>query len=247
MQKPIFFSGLGGVLFLADGDELAALLDQPAVAGRIGRAEADDHDRRALGELLARGREQRLGLDQRRVAEHDEDVVIAARDRRARRKHGVAGAEPLLLDEDFRRGVEAGRPPCAPRRRRGRPPARYRLPPAAFAAAATCATIGRPAISCSTFGMALFMRVPSPAARMIDRQLLGVMAAEPVGGNRGRRGYTSALCCANAVKFGCFSLGSGGVERPLTASGSLSSTVSGFAMDASIGERALLPIAHAAD
>ena len=43
--------GLGGVLFLADGDELAALLDQPAVAGRIVGAEAHDHDRSTLGQL----------------------------------------------------------------------------------------------------------------------------------------------------------------------------------------------------
>ena len=49
------------------------------------------------------------------------------------------------------------------------------VPPAADAALVTCATSGRPAMACNTFGLALFMRVPSPAARIMDRQLRSVI------------------------------------------------------------------------
>jgi glucans biosynthesis protein len=55
--------------------------------------------------------------------------------------------------------------------------------PAAAAARATCATIGSPAMRCSTFGLALFMRVPSPAARMMERQLRAPAATLPEGLN----------------------------------------------------------------
>src|SRR5690606_16703229 len=98
--------GLGGVLVLADGDEPAVLFDQAAVAGGIGRAEADDDDSCTLCELLA-GCKQRLGLNQRRVAEHDKDVFITARDRRAGGEHSVGCPEPFLLHEDLRRRIEA--------------------------------------------------------------------------------------------------------------------------------------------
>ena len=53
------------------------------------------------------------------------------------------------------------------------------LAPAASAAFTTWATIGRPAIWCNTFGSALFMRVPSPAARMTDRQDLWLIGEQP--------------------------------------------------------------------
>ena len=99
--------GFRGVLVLADRDKLSILLDQPAVAGRIGRAEADDDDRGTFRELLSCGR-QRVGLDQRRVAEHHQDVVIAARDGAAGGQHRMSGAKPLFLHEDFRRRRQAG-------------------------------------------------------------------------------------------------------------------------------------------
>ena len=54
---------LGAVLLLADGDELAVLLDQPAVAGRVGGAEADDDDGRAFRQLLPRGSVSASGVD----------------------------------------------------------------------------------------------------------------------------------------------------------------------------------------
>jgi hypothetical protein len=40
--------------------------------------------------------------------------------------------------------------------------------PASSAARTTCPTMGSPPTACSTFGVAERMRVPSPAARMID-------------------------------------------------------------------------------
>src|SRR5947209_7785255 len=43
--------------------------------------------------------------------------------------------------------------------------------PAPRTAANTCASIDRPAIGCSTFGSAERMRVPSPAASTIARQV----------------------------------------------------------------------------
>ena len=47
--------------------------------------------------------------------------------------------------------------------------------PAETAARTTWATIGRPATGCSTLGSALFMRVPSPAARITDKQVRAFM------------------------------------------------------------------------
>ena len=185
--------GLGGVLLLADGDELAALLDQPAVAGRIGRAEADDDDSRALGELLPRG-EQRA-RPRSAACRRTSPGCRHSRARSPRGRRAPHGAVPSRWSwtKISAPGRDA-RQPCGPPRRRGRRPARDRVPPAARAAAATCATIGRPAISCSTFGLALFMRVPSPAARMIDRQVLEVMAVfREIGGRIRRSSSTAAI------------------------------------------------------
>ena len=93
----------------------------------------------------------------------------------------MAGAEPLFLDEDLgvRRELRGGLADLVGAVADHQRQIARRRP--RLAAAATCATIGRPAISCSTFGLALFMRVPSPAARMIDRQLLWLMMISGIG------------------------------------------------------------------
>ncbi len=52
---------------------------------------------------------ERLGADQRRVTEDDEDIVGALGDRLARAQHGVPRAAPLGLNEDLRLGQRA---PC---------------------------------------------------------------------------------------------------------------------------------------
>ena len=81
--------------------------------------------------------------------------------------HRVAGAERRILHDALRRRDETGRPPpSAARSRRRSPPA-----PAGRSAASRCAIIGRPAIWCMILGIADFIRVPLPAARM--------MAAKP--------------------------------------------------------------------
>ena len=76
-----------------------------------------------------------VGLDQRRVGEHHQHVVIAARDRRAGRKHGMRRCRAARPARSSRPWRQAGPPPCERLPRRGRPPARYRPPPAAAAAA----------------------------------------------------------------------------------------------------------------
>ena len=192
--------GLGGVLFLADGHELAARLDEPAVAGWIVRTEADNHDRSTLGKLPA-GREQRLGLDQRRIAEHDEDVVIAARDRRAGREHGMAGAEALFLDEDFRCGVEA----------------RGRLADLVGAVADDQRDIR----AAGRLRRRRDMRDHRQTGDLVQHLGLGALHARALAGGKDDRQAASlghgcnrwlgievgkdipALCCANAVKFRC--------------------------------------------
>ncbi|CDX59586.1 hypothetical protein MPL1032_270027 [Mesorhizobium plurifarium] len=70
--------------------------------------------------------------------------------------------------------------------------------PAASAAFTTCATIGRPAMACSTLGMALFMRVPSPAARMTDRQDLWLMGRQPY-----EKGLNQCKLAAQAILHQC--------------------------------------------
>ena len=49
-----------------------------------------------------------------------------------------------------------------------------RSTPAARMAAITWPSIGRPATACMTFGIADFIRVPSPAAKMIPARAMSV-------------------------------------------------------------------------
>ena len=75
--------------------------DQPAVAGRIARLEAEHDEAGAASEPFAQGAE-RLRGEQRNVGVGDEDVVEAARDRGARRERRMGGALAFVLHEDFR-------------------------------------------------------------------------------------------------------------------------------------------------
>ena len=83
---------------------MAALEQQPAVAGGIGGAEAEHGEGCALRQRRAQPRKG-LGRNQRRVAERDQQIVGAARDRLAGGQHRMRGAEPLALDEG--RGIRA--------------------------------------------------------------------------------------------------------------------------------------------
>ncbi len=189
LQKPICLSASEAVLVLADRHQLAAHLDQPAVAGRVGGAEPDHHDGgpgRELGARVRQAPRPRSAACRRTSPECRHSPARSPRAPPAPRVRFQAAAPARR----FRPRRQSAPQPCAPLPRRARPPARHRPPPAAFAAAATCATIGRPAISCSTFGFALFMRVPSPAARMIDRQDCLGMLGFRLGGS-GTRGCSS--------------------------------------------------------
>ena len=143
---------------------------QAAVAGRIVRPKAEHHDGCAFGQRR-RACAQRLRPDQRRVAEDDQDIVGAARDRRFRRQHRMRGAAPLVLHEDLRFGRIAPRLRRHRSRVRARPRPPHAVPPASRTASSTCASSDRPATACSTFGRDERMRVPSPAASTTARQL----------------------------------------------------------------------------
>jgi hypothetical protein len=97
-QRDRAFAGAGFGL-LANGDQVGAFHDEPAVAGRIGGAEAKYRDLGIIGQWRAQPR-QRVGPDQRRVAVNDENVVGAAFDRGFCREHRMRGSAPLLLHEN---------------------------------------------------------------------------------------------------------------------------------------------------
>ena len=117
---------------LADRDQAIAIHQQAAIAGRIGGAETEHRERRALGEGLAHPR-KRLRRNQRRIAEDHQQIVGAARNRLARRQHRMRRAEPLALDKGLGVGADAAdfvgdrlvvgadhhRKPRVPARRRG--------------------------------------------------------------------------------------------------------------------------------
>ena len=85
----------------ADRHQAAALEQQPAVAGGIRGAEAEHGQRRPLLQRRAQPR-KRVGRNQRRVAERHQQIIGAARDRRAGGQHGMRGAEALGLNENCR-------------------------------------------------------------------------------------------------------------------------------------------------
>jgi hypothetical protein len=90
--------GRRGVLVLANSDQALTVHDQPAVAGWIGRLEAEDHDLGAPGKLAAQLL-QGIQRDERRIAIEHEHVVEAIGQQCFRRKNRVRGTEPLALLE----------------------------------------------------------------------------------------------------------------------------------------------------
>ncbi len=77
---------------------MIALDQQPAVAGRVGGAKPEHGERRTVFQRRPQPGES-LGRNQRRVAEHDQQIVGAARQRLASREHGVRGTEPFPLNK----------------------------------------------------------------------------------------------------------------------------------------------------
>ena len=85
----------------ADRHQAIAFEQQPAVAGGVGGAEAEHREGCALFQRRAQPRKGR-GRNQRRIAERHQQIVRAARNRLARRQHGMRRAEPLGLNESGR-------------------------------------------------------------------------------------------------------------------------------------------------
>jgi hypothetical protein len=99
----LFFCCIG---VLADRHQAVALEQQPAIAGGVGGTEAEHGKGGALRQRRAQPRKC-LGRNQRRVAERHQQIVGAARDRRAGGQYGMRGAEPLGLNERRRIGADA--------------------------------------------------------------------------------------------------------------------------------------------
>jgi hypothetical protein len=131
-----------------------------AVAGRV--IDLGDQHRQAarLRQQVAQG----LRADQRHVAVQHQHLR-GVRHLRHRLRHRVAGAQLLCLLGPLQVGLVGEVLP-------------HRLTAMAIdhvdrrgcssrAASITCASIGWPAIGCSTFGSTDFMRLPAPAARMM--------------------------------------------------------------------------------
>ena len=93
IDLPLF---VRSILVLADGRKLPVLLNQPPIAGRVSGSEAHDHNFRAACQLFPR-QSQRRAVHQRRVAEHDEQIIITLGYGAARRQNRMSGAEPLRL------------------------------------------------------------------------------------------------------------------------------------------------------
>ena len=132
------------------------------VAGGV--LELGGQHRRAGAGLLVRVDEprERLGVDQRDVAEDHHDGVVLGPISRGGRGDGVAGPARLLLDGHVDAvGQVVGEPALRP--------SSTTIPsraPASRAAAIGHAISGRPHSGCRTFGREERIRVPSPAARM---------------------------------------------------------------------------------
>ena len=148
---------------------------QPAVAGGVGRLEAERGD---AGAGVERGHQpaQRGRLHQRRVGEQHDHVALVPLQRRPRRQQRVAGAGLRRLLEHLDARRDRARPRRAPPPCRAPPPAASRAAPAARAVASACASIERPAMACSTLGTLERMRTPLPAARTTIRRGWVVMS-----------------------------------------------------------------------
>ena len=170
MQKPIARSAGAGVVLLADGHELAALQHQPAIARRIARPKSEHRHCRAVRDrrrirVSVCGRISGVSPNTTRISSGRARSIAALRG-----QHRMRGAAALGLHEDFRIGQRGARlrrhrrriGPDHDRGRRRRAAARRREH--------ARATSGRRS-RCRTFGRAERMRVPSPAASTIARQV----------------------------------------------------------------------------
>ena len=94
-DRPLLGAGIG---LFADRNQPVALDQQPAIAGGIGGAKAEHRQRSAV--LQRRPHPlQGVSRNQRRIAEHDQQIVRAARDRFPGRKNRMRGAKPFALHE----------------------------------------------------------------------------------------------------------------------------------------------------
>ncbi len=133
-------------LVLADGDESVAVRHQPAVAGRIRRRESRAPTTAAPSASGARSCASVCGADQRRVAEHHQNVVGAAsRSRRAPPAPHARCRAARVCTKICGIGAHAARLGRRRRRGPGRPPPRASASPACGAAASTCASRLSPA------------------------------------------------------------------------------------------------------
>ena len=147
LQNSILRSPLGSVLVLADGDA-ACRLSRSGGRSRPDSAVGNPTTTTAAPSAsFSRAAESASGLDQRRVAEHHQNVVVAALDRARGPTARRGRCRAAVPGRRFRHPAQTLRRPCEPRPRRGRRPVQARLRQPGLAAAATCATIGRPAIS----------------------------------------------------------------------------------------------------
>ena len=163
-----------GVPMLADGKQPLAVDEQPPITGRIRRPEAEYDEVGSLGEGAPHPGERRC-RHQRRVSEEDQHVVVAGGELLARCKNRMGRPQTLALligdrgrcepGDDATHIGGTGADDDGDARRTGGP-----------AAASTWPSIGRPPTLCITLGKADRMRVPSPAARMMTRQLRFGMA-----------------------------------------------------------------------
>jgi len=96
--------GRAGVGMLADRHQMIALDQQAAVAGGVGGAKAEHGERRTVYQRRPQPRKS-LRRNQRRIAEHDQQIIGAARQCLAGRQHSVRGAETFTLHEG--RGIRA--------------------------------------------------------------------------------------------------------------------------------------------
>ena len=164
-----------GIGLLADGNQLVARRDQPAVAGRIGRPKRQHRNGCALGERRAQSRRACPAGS------------TACRRKRPEYRRAVLRSRPSPPAPHAPcRAARAERIVAAPGSTRFASAATSSWPgptttavavvPAAPTAVSTCASNDCPATACKTLGRAERMRVPSPAASTIARQVRAFIA-----------------------------------------------------------------------
>jgi hypothetical protein len=94
LHGPLGFAGIG---MFADRDKLTLIFEKPSIARRIGGAESQHGQRRSILQCPAHALECR-GVNQRRIAESNEQIVRACFNHFARRQHGMRRSEPFALN-----------------------------------------------------------------------------------------------------------------------------------------------------